>query len=298
MMKKILRIQRAPTPHWVGNGFHVNSLFFYGQDAEAFSPFLMLDYGAPRTFAPSSEPRGVGQHPHRGFETVTVAYQGEIEHHDSEGNRGIIGPGDVQWMTAASGIIHEEWLSPEFNARGGTLEMAQLWVNLPARDKMAPPAYQGILKSQIPSVVATGGARVQVIAGEFAGSADGAVTSGPARTFSPVNVWDVQLAAGQVIDLDLHAGYTTLFAVLKGKVNVNATQEASSPSLVVLDREGTAARLEAIGGDATVLVLHGEPLNEPVAGYGPFVMNTREEIMQAMQDFQRGTFIRQKAASA
>jgi hypothetical protein len=298
MMKKILRIQRAPTPHWVGNGFHVNSLFFYGQDAEAFSPFLMLDYGAPRTFAPSSEPRGVGQHPHRGFETVTVAYQGEIEHHDSEGNRGIIGPGDVQWMTAASGIIHEEWLSPEFNARGGTLEMAQLWVNLPARDKMAPPAYQGILKSQIPSVVATGGARVQVIAGEFAGSADGAVTSGPARTFSPVNVWDVQLAAGQVIDLDLHAGYTTLFAVLKGKVNVNATQEASSPSLVVLDREGTAARLEAIGGDATVLVLHGEPLNEPVAGYGPFVMNTREEIMQAMQDFQRGTFIRQKVASA
>lgn len=297
-MKKILRIQRAPTPHWVGNGFHVNSLFFYGQDAEAFSPFLMLDYGAPRTFAPSSEPRGVGQHPHRGFETVTVAYQGEIEHHDSEGNRGIIGPGDVQWMTAASGIIHEEWLSPEFNARGGTLEMAQLWVNLPARDKMAPPAYQGILKSQIPSVVATGGARVQVIAGEFAGSADGALTSGPARTFSPVNVWDVQLAAGQVIDLDLHAGYTTLFAVLKGKVNVNATQEASSPSLVVLDREGTAARLEAIGGDATVLVLHGEPLNEPVAGYGPFVMNTREEIMQAMQDFQRGTFIRQKAASA
>ncbi len=297
-MKKILRIQRAPTPHWVGNGFHVNSLFFYGQDAEAFSPFLMLDYGAPRTFAPSSEPRGVGQHPHRGFETVTVAYQGEIEHHDSEGNRGIIGPGDVQWMTAASGIIHEEWLSPEFNARGGTLEMAQLWVNLPARDKMAPPAYQGILKSQIPSVVATGGARVQVIAGEFAGSADGAVTSGPARTFSPVNVLDVQLAAGQVIDLDLHAGYTTLFAVLKGKVNVNATQEASSPSLVVLDREGTAARLEAIGGDATVLVLHGEPLNEPVAGYGPFVMNTREEIMQAMQDFQRGTFIRQKVASA
>ena len=297
-MKKILRIQRAPTPHWVGNGFHVNSLFFYGQDAEAFSPFLMLDYGAPRTFAPSSEPRGVGQHPHRGFETVTVAYQGEIEHHDSEGNRGIIGPGDVQWMTAASGIIHEEWLSPEFNARGGTLEMAQLWVNLPASDKMAPPAYQGILKSQIPSVVATGGARVQVIAGEFAGSADGALTSGPARTFSPVNVWDVQLAAGQVIDLDLHAGYTTLFAVLKGKVNVNATQEASSPSLVVLDREGTAARLEAIGGDATVLVLHGEPLNEPVAGYGPFVMNTRDEIMQAMQDFQRGTFIRQKAASA
>lgn len=296
-MKKILRIQRAPAPHWVGNGFHVNSLFFYAQDAQTFSPFLMLDYGAPRAFPPSTEPRGVGQHPHRGFETVTVAYQGEIEHHDSEGNRGVIGPGDVQWMTAASGIIHEEWLSPAFNAKGGTLEMAQLWVNLPAKDKMAAPRYQEILKAQIPSVTALGGARVQVIAGEFNGGESGAPSRGPAMTFSPVNVWDVQLNAGQAIDLDLHAGYTTLFAVLKGKVNVNTSQDVASPAVVVLERDGTAARLEAVGGDATVLVLHGEPLDEPVAGYGPFVMNTRDEIMQAMQDFQRGTFIRQRATA-
>lgn len=296
-MKKILRIQRAPAPHWVGNGFHVNSLFFYAQDAQTFSPFLMLDYGAPRAFPPSTEPRGVGQHPHRGFETVTVAYQGEIEHHDSEGNRGVIGPGDVQWMTAASGIIHEEWLSPAFNAKGGTLEMAQLWVNLPAKDKMAAPRYQEILKAQIPSVTALGGARVQVIAGEFNGGESGAPSRGPAMTFSPVNVWDVQLNAGQAIDLDLHAGYTTLFAVLKGKVNVNTSQDVASPAIVVLERDGTAARLEAVGGDATVLVLHGEPLDEPVAGYGPFVMNTRDEIMQAMQDFQRGTFIRQRATA-
>ena len=296
-MKKILRIQRAPAPHWVGNGFHVNSLFFYAQDAQTFSPFLMLDYGAPRAFPPSTEPRGVGQHPHRGFETVTVAYQGEIEHHDSEGNRGVIGPGDVQWMTAASGIIHEEWLSPAFNAKGGTLEMAQLWVNLPAKDKMAAPRYQEILKAQIPSVTAPGGARVQVIAGEFNGGESGAPSRGPAMTFSPVNVWDVQLNAGQAIDLDLHAGYTTLFAVLKGKVNVNTSQDVASPAMVVLERDGTAARLEAAGGDATVLVLHGEPLDEPVAGYGPFVMNTRDEIMQAMQDFQRGTFIRQRATA-
>ena len=296
-MKKILRIQRAPAPHWVGNGFHVNSLFFYAQDAQTFSPFLMLDYGAPRAFPPSTEPRGVGQHPHRGFETVTVAYQGEIEHHDSEGNRGVIGPGDVQWMTAASGIIHEEWLSPAFNAKGGTLEMAQLWVNLPAKDKMAAPRYQEILKAQIPSVTALGGARVQVIAGEFNGGESGAPSRGPAMTFSPVNVWDVQLNAGQAIDLDLHAGYTTLFAVLKGKVNVNTSQDVASPAMVVLERDGTAARLEAVGGDATVLVLHGEPLDEPVAGYGPFVMNTRDEIMQAMQDFQRGTFIRQRATA-
>lgn len=296
-MKKILRIQRAPAPHWVGNGFHVNSLFFYAQDAQTFSPFLMLDYGAPRAFPPSTEPRGVGQHPHRGFETVTVAYQGEIEHHDSEGNRGVIGPGDVQWMTAASGIIHEEWLSPAFNAKGGTLEMAQLWVNLPAKDKMAAPRYQEILKAQIPSVTALGGARVQVIAGEFNGGESGSPSRGPAMTFSPVNVWDVQLNAGQAIDLDLHAGYTTLFAVLKGKVNVNTSQDVASPAIVVLERDGTAARLEAVGGDATVLVLHGEPLDEPVAGYGPFVMNTRDEIMQAMQDFQRGTFIRQRATA-
>ena len=296
--KMLHSILRTADRHWVGDGFPVQTLFAYPRLGAQLSPFLLLDYAGPVEFPPTDQRLGVGEHPHRGFETVTIVYDGEVEHRDSSGGGGRIGPGDVQWMTAASGIIHEEWLSPEFNARGGTLEMAQLWVNLPARDKMAPPAYQGILKSQIPSVVATGGARVQVIAGEFAGSADGAVTSGPARTFSPVNVWDVQLAAGQVIDLDLHAGYITLFAVLKGNVNVNATQEASSPSLVVLDREGTAARLEAIGGDATVLVLHGEPLNEPVAGYGPFVMNTREEIMQAMQDFQRGTFIRQKAASA
>ncbi len=297
-MKKILRVQGAPSPHWVGNGFHVNSLFFYGQDAEAISPFLLLDYGAPKAFAPSSEPRGVGQHPHRGFETVTVAYQGEIEHHDSEGNRGVIGAGDVQWMTAASGIIHEEWLSPEFNAKGGTLEMAQLWVNLPAKDKMAQPRYQGILKAQIPSVVAKGGARVQVVAGSFSGTDNGETATGPAKTYSPVNVWDVQLADGQAIDLDLHAGYTTLFAVLKGKVRVNAAQDVDSPAVAILEREGSAARLEALGGAATVLVLHGEPLAEPVAGYGPFVMNTRDEIMQAMQDFQRGTFIRQHATGA
>jgi len=297
-MKKIVRVQRAPAPHWVGNGFHVNSLFFYGQDAQAFSPFLMLDYGAPKAFAPSTTPRGVGEHPHRGFETVTVAYQGEIEHHDSEGNRGVIGPGDVQWMTAASGIIHEEWLSPAFNAKGGTLEMAQLWVNLPARDKMAAPRYQEILKGQIPSVTATGGARVQVIAGEFKGAESGDPSRGPAKTFSPVNVWDVQLTAGQAIDLDLHDGYTTLFAVLKGKARVNAAEVVASPAVVVLERAGTQARLEAVDGDTTVLVLHGEPLNEPVAGYGPFVMNTRDEIMQAMQDFQNGRFIRERATGA
>jgi redox-sensitive bicupin YhaK (pirin superfamily) len=290
-MKKIAHIQKSAPAHWVGNGFHVNSLFFYEQNAAALSPFLMLDYGSPKAFAPSTQPRGVGQHPHRGFETVTVAYQGEIEHHDSEGNRGTIGPGDVQWMTAASGIVHEEWLSPSFNARGGVLEMAQLWVNLPAKDKMKPPRYQEIVKSQIPTVIAEGGARVQVVAGEYAGA------RGPAMTYSPINVWDTQISAGQTLNLKVKDGYTTLFAVLKGNVRVNDAQTVASPALVILDREGTEAKLEALGSDATVLVLNGEPIDEPVVGYGPFVMNTEAEIMQAVQDFQSGRFVRAKVSA-
>lgn len=285
-MKKIAHILKSAAPHWVGNGFHVNNLFIYDeQAAEALSPFLMLDYGAPKQFAPSTQPRGVGQHPHRGFETVTVAYQGEIEHHDSEGNKGVIGPGDVQWMTAASGIVHEEWLNPPFNARGGMLEMAQLWVNLPAKDKMMPPRYQEIVNAQIPAVIAEGGAQVRVIAGEFSDQ------SGPAMTYSPINVWDVQMKASQSLDLTLEEGYTTLFAVLKGSVCVNGLEVVASPALVILDRDGTQAQLDALE-DASVLVLNGEPLNEPVVGYGPFVMNTKNEIMQAMRDFQSGKFVR------
>lgn len=296
-VKQLYGIRRGTERHWVGDGFPVQTLFAYANQNTELSPFLLFDYAGPMEFPPTNKRLGVSEHPHRGFETVTIVYDGEVEHRDSTGQGGVIGPGDVQWMTAASGIIHEEWLSPAFNAKGGTLEMAQLWVNLPAKDKMAAPRYQEILKAQIPSVTAPGGARVQVIAGEFNGGESGAPSRGPAMTFSPVNVWDVQLNAGQAIDLDLHAGYTTLFAVLKGKVNVNTSQDVASPAVVVLERDGTAARLEAAGGDATVLVLHGEPLDEPVAGYGPFVMNTRDEIMQAMQDFQRGTFIRQRATA-
>ena len=284
-MKKIAHILQSAAPHWVGNGFHVNKLFIYEQAAEALSPFLMLDYGAPKQFAPSTQPRGVGQHPHRGFETVTVAYQGEIEHHDSEGNKGVIGPGDVQWMTAASGIVHEEWLNPPFNEQGGVLEMAQLWVNLRAKDKMTPPRYQGIVNAQIPAVIAEGGAQVRVIAGEFGDQ------SGPAMTYSPINVWDVQMKASQSLDLTVEEGYTTLFAVLKGSVRVNSLALVTSPALVILDRDGGKAKLEALQ-DASVLVLNGEPLNEPVVGYGPFVMNTKNEIMQAMRDFQSGKLVR------
>ena len=287
-VKKVVSIHRAPSPHWVGNGFHVRSLFSYDRNAQALSPFLLLDYGAPEQFAPTKERRGVGQHPHRGFETVTIAYQGGVEHGDSAGNHGIIGPGDVQWMTAASGIVHEEWIESGLTQRGGTVEMAQLWVNLPARDKMAPPAYQDIRSAQIPVLPLGARSSLRVIAGEYSGA------RGPARTFTPVNVWDARIGAGDCVELGFPGGYTTLIAVLKGKVTVNGA-EAAGPSLVLLERAGTRAVIEA-AGDATVLVLSGEPIDEPVVGYGPFVMNSQDEIRRAFDDFHAGRFVGQVRA--
>jgi redox-sensitive bicupin YhaK (pirin superfamily) len=259
----------------------VRSLFSYDWQARNVSPFLLLDYGAPEEFAPSGQRRGVGEHPHRGFETVTIAYQGGVEHRDSAGNHGTIGPGDVQWMTAASGIVHEEWHEREFTRRGGTMEMAQLWVNLPAKHKMAAPAYQDIRSAQIPVVDVGTGSSVRVIAGEFRGA------KGPARTFTPINVWDARLKAGGRIELDLPDGHTALLAVLRGKVSINGDESAGPAELAILERAGTRVVLEA-GEDATVLVLNGEPIDEPVVGYGPFVMNTPDEIRQAFSDFHRG----------
>lgn len=287
-MKKIISIHRGPPAHWVGNGFHVRSLFVYEGQAQTISPFLLLDHAAPEAFPPAEQPRGVGRHPHRGFETVTIAYQGGVEHHDSAGNQGTIGPGDVQWMTAASGIVHEEWLESAFNRRGGTMEMAQLWVNLPSKHKMAAPAYQDIRSQQIPTVT-DGGASVRVIAGEFRG------VKGPARTFTPINVWDTQIKAGHRIEMDFPEGYTTLLAILKGKVTINGDETAAAAELAILDRAGTRIILEATE-DAVILVLNGEPIDEPVVGYGPFVMNTHEEIHQAVRDFQSGRLERASAA--
>jgi hypothetical protein len=284
-MKKIVSIHRSPPAHWVGDGFHVRSLFSYDGQPQTLSPFLLLDYGAPEHFTPSGERRGVGQHPHRGFETVTIAYQGGVEHADSAGNHGVIGPGDVQWMTAASGIVHEEWHEREFTRRGGTLEMAQLWVNLPAKDKMAAPGYQDIRSAQIPVVALGARSSLRVIAGDFRGA------KGPARTFTPINVWDARIAAGERVELDLTPGYTTLLAVLQGKVTINGVEtagETAGPAeLVVLERAGDRVAIES-AQDATVLVLNGEPIDEPVVGHGPFVMNTREEIQQAFSDFHNG----------
>jgi len=281
-MKKILSVLETSTQHWVGDGFPVRTLFSYDGLGEKISPFLLFDYAGPARFEPSAQPRGVGQHPHRGFETVTIVYEGEVAHRDSTGKGGIIGPGDVQWMTAASGILHEEFHSPAFAKSGGNFRVVQLWVNLPAKDKMTAPGYQAILDAEIPSV-ALPGARVRVIAGSFQG------TRGPARSFTPINLWDVRMDKGASLQLDLPEGHNAAVAVLSGEVTVNGEKSVRDAQIVLLDPAGTQAQLKA-DDDATLLVMTGEPIREPIAGYGPFVMNTEAEIRQAITDFNSGRF--------
>lgn len=284
-MKSILGVYSAPASHWVGDGFPVRSLFSYAKFEKQLSPFLLLDYAGPAEFKPSNKgQRGVDQHPHRGFETVTIVYKGEVAHRDSTGSGGVIGPGDVQWMTAGSGILHEEFHSPAFSEKGGTLEMVQLWVNLPAKDKNAPAGYQSITDADIPEVTLPDGAGVaRVIAGEMDGQ------QGPARTFSPMRILDLHLSAHGVTQLNLPDGWNTALVVLKGTVQVNGQEVVREAQLVVLDAKGEGVTIEA-NNDAVVLVLSGEPLNEPVVGHGPFVMNSREEINQAIDDFNQGRF--------
>jgi quercetin 2,3-dioxygenase len=296
--KAIIRTDNAPPRHWVGDGFHVHSMFSYNQDADLYSPFLMLDYGAPyrcepRDVAHGTTPRGVGSHPHRGFETVTIAYSGEVAHRDSSGGGGLIRAGDVQWMTAGSGLVHDEFHSPEFSQAGGEMHMVQLWVNLPAKDKMTKPGYQAITNSDIPQANLDAGS-VRVIAGKAHGLAllageAAQDASGAATTFTPMNVWDVRIQAGQTMNLPQPEGWTTLVLVQQGKVTVNGGSVTGAAQLVMLSRSGTEVSIAA-SEDAQVLLLAGEPINEPVFGYGPFVMNTREEIVQAFEDFNAGKF--------
>jgi redox-sensitive bicupin YhaK (pirin superfamily) len=282
--KTILGILSNPHQHWVGDGFPVRSLFSYGADSEQVSPFLLLDHAGPYVFDPAPAPRGVGTHPHRGFETVTIVYDGEVAHRDSKGNGGVIGPGDVQWMTAAGGILHEEFHSKGFTKSGGPFHMVQLWVNLPAKDKMSEPRYQAIVDGDVPSVaLADDQGRVRVIAGVFDGH------KGPAQTFTPINVWDTRLNADAKVTFDLPQGHTTLLVVLKGRITVNGVQDAGASEIVSLSREGGTALIETTG-EATVLILTGEPIDEPVVGYGPFVMNTEGQIHQAIADFNAGRF--------
>lgn len=283
-MKRVTGTYSAPRPHWVGDGFPARSMFSYNTHGQHLSPFLLLDYAGPYSFAPSDTPRGVGQHPHRGFETVTIVYEGDVAHRDSTGAGGTIGPGDVQWMTAASGILHEEFHTPEFSRRGGTLDMVQLWVNLPAQDKMGAPGYQTLLDAQIPSVELPDGAgRVRVIAGRFDNHA------GPARTHTPMDVWDIRLRQGHHAELPVADGRTLALVVLKGTVRFNSGQPVGEAQLVTFDRSGEDVFVDA-DSDATVLLLSGEPIDEPVVGYGPFVMNSQAEIAQAVNDFNSGRF--------
>ena len=283
-MKAIQGVYSAPRQHWVGDGFPVRSLFSYDSHGKHTSPFLLFDYAGPMDFTPAARPRGVGQHPHRGFETVTIVYDGEVTHRDSTGAGGMIGPGDVQWMTAASGIIHEEFHSPEFTRKGGRFEVVQLWVNLPAKDKMATPGYQTLLNRDIPTVALPDDAgTLRVIAGEYAGQ------RGPARTFTSIDVWDVRLKQGGTARFDVAEGRTLAVAVLSGTVQINGTQLARDAQLVLFDRSGSGVQIEA-NNDAKLVVLSGEPIDEPIVGYGPFVMNTTDEIQQAMVDFNSGRF--------
>jgi len=260
----------------------VRSIFSYNDRAAEFSPFLLLDYAGPATFPPTTQRKGVGEHPHRGFETVTIVYDGEVEHRDSSGGGGVIGPGDVQWMTAAGGLVHEEYHGAGYAKRGGPFEMVQLWVNLPAKHKMTTPGYQGITSAQIPRVELPDSAgSVRVIAGNYEG------TKGPARTFTPVNVWDVRVNKGKRATFNVPAGYTTGLLVLRGGVRLAGGESVGEAELAMLERSGETFTVEALE-NTTLLLLNGQPLNEPVVGHGPFVMNTRAEIQQAIIDYQNG----------
>lgn len=288
-MKKLAFIKRSNGNHWVGDGFPVQSIFSYRDIHEEMSPFLLMDYAGPTKFEATEERRGVGQHPHRGFETVTIVYDGQVSHHDSTGAGGTIGAGEVQWMTAGSGIIHEEYHGDDYARSGGPFEMIQLWVNLPAKYKMTAPGYQGISNTQIPEVLlADNAGKVRVIAGEYAGQA------GPAHTFSPMNVWDVRLNAGSTTTFILPEGHTTAVFVLHGAVGLGGTYTVRPSELAVMQRTDTELVLEA-QQDTVLLLLNGEPLNEPVVGHGPFVMNSVEEINQAFDDYNHGRFVKATA---
>ena len=284
-MRNVSKVYNPKSSHWVGDGFLVYPLFTHMDEVDkGTNPFLMLDYAAPQYFEPNNEqPRGVGEHPHKGFETVTIAYAGEVEHRDSTGGGGVIKQGDVQWMTAGAGVTHQEFHSKEFSQKGGLFEMVQLWVNLPKAHKNTQPKYQHLPKERIP-VVSIGDGEARIIAGEYEN------TRGAASTFTPLNVWDISLKEDDKITLDLPASHNLSLVILRGNVIINNSQKASETQLVRFENASSAVIIKAMGGEAKILLLSGEPIDEPVVGYGPFVMNTKEEINQAIDDYRRGEF--------
>ncbi|WP_288062443.1 pirin family protein [Rodentibacter caecimuris] len=289
-MKKVANVFTAPEKHWVGNGFHVASMFSYNDKDKNLDPFLLMDYNPPKYFQGGRRDnsefdlRGVEEHPHRGFETVTIAYQGEVSHRDSHGGGGTIGTGDVQWMTAGSGVMHEEMHSEKFAKEGGLFEMVQLWVNLPAKDKMTEPKYQAIKSADIPVVKLPNDAgQVRVIAGELLGA------TGSASTFSPINMWDTTMNANATHTFSVPESHNIVILVLEGTIQVGGEAIARRGELVTFERGGADVLIES-NNEAKLLILTGEPLNEPIVGYGPFVMNTREQIVEAFNDVQSGKF--------
>lgn len=280
--KHVQEVYEPGSHHWVGDGFPIRNLFPSNGVSEEVNPFLMFDYAGPTTFEPSDKPRGVEEHPHRGFETVTIVYKGAVDHRDSAGNSGSIGPGDVQWMTAASGVVHEEKHGEAFTRAGGELEIVQLWVNLPASHKMLPPRYQSIVNASIPVAPLGKDASARVIAGTVNG------VSGPAQTVTPLSVLDVRMKSGSVARIELPSGYNAAIALLRGNVLLHGSAEiAGEAKLATLSRSGEVVEISA-HDDSVLLVLAGEPIHEPVASYGPFVMNTQEEIRQAIADYRSG----------
>jgi redox-sensitive bicupin YhaK (pirin superfamily) len=281
-VKNVLSVHRGSEGHWVGDGFPVRTVFNYQDLGAELTPFLLLDHAGPAEFEATDKERGVGWHPHRGFETVSIAYEGAVDHEDSAGNKGSIGPGDVQWMTAGAGVLHKEMHGREFARTGGRFQMLQLWVNLPAKLKMTPPRYQTLLAADIPAVQLPDNAgSVKVIAGEFGGS------TGPALTFTPIKLLDLRLSANGAATLDLQDGHTAALFVMQGSVTVNGEEAVHAGELAVFKREGGEVKIASETG-ATVFVMNGEPIDEPIAGYGPFVMNTPQQIQQAFVDMREG----------
>ncbi len=281
-MKSVEQILPPPPVRWVGNGFKVHNFFPGLLDVERMSPFVLLDYNAPTWFPPSDIPQGVGVHPHRGIETVTVAFRGRVAHHDSAGHGGVIGQGDLQWMTAGGGVLHKEYHEEEFNREGGEFHMAQVWVNLPRKDKFTPAKYQALVDGDIPRVALDGG-EAKVVAGSFDG------VKGIASTFSPMEMYIITLQAGGRAQIVLPEGYNTGILVAGGSVTVNGSHKAPADHFVLFANDGVRIELKA-NEEALLLVLSGEPLNEPVAARGPFVMNYPEELREAWEDYYAGKF--------
>lgn len=272
--------------HWVGDGFRVHNFIpsRFHLERERMNPFILLDYNSKYEFQPSPKPMGVGVHPHRGFETVTIAYKGRVEHHDSYGGGGIIGEGDVQWMTAASGVLHKEFHEREWSEQGGMFQMVQLWINLPAKFKMSHPRYQAIHQAEMVKVALLENAGyVEVVAGEYEGK------QGPAKTFSPVNLMNARLIKKGKVSFSFPAHYNTALLIIEGSVKINKTEEAPVDHFVLFENKGETFEVEAVE-ESVVLIMSGEPLNEPIVAHGPFVMNTRREIIQAFDDFNQGKF--------